>query len=339
MAANDPADRVYEGLRRLAATGDPRRARDELLRIMSVEPGLLPAVLDRASRAGEGRVRQVAASAARVDAAARSLLQGWLARWHAVEPDEFTKRALGSVLADDRAAPPPPVKAAAELPRDFADTYRYVTERVCHQVRNALAPADTELIRFERVVRTLSDPAAKAALTDILGSLQAGFDRASRAVEFDRGDGYMTWAAVDLADWLGRAAVGFAGRYGQASLVLRSKTPARPRVWAAPFLLDVVFGNLWANAVQKVGAGCEFVVEITTEDRTIDVLVRDSGPGFDDAARAAAFDSRYSTHPGNRGRGLLEIAEAVDRLHGRVAVVAVAGDGHRVSIRLPAGGP
>lgn len=336
MAESDPADALYDGLRRLAATGDPRRARDEFLRIVSAEADHLPALLSLASRAGEGRVRQVAASAARVDPAARAFLTEWLTRWHGVEPDEFTRRALGSVLADGRAAPPP--KPAAELPRDFAATYRYVTERVCHQVRNALAPADTELIRFERVVRSLADPAAKAALTDILGGLQAGFDRAARAVEFDRGDGYMTWGAVDLADWLGRAAVRFAGRYGGASLVLRPPPPPRPRVWAAPFLLDVVFGNLWSNAVQKVGVGCEFGVELTPAGRTVGVLVTDSGPGFDDAARAAAFETRYSTQAGNRGRGLLEIAEAVDRLHGAVAVVAVAGAGHRVSIRLPVEG-
>ncbi len=334
MAAVDPTDALYDGLRRLAAAGDPRRARDEFLRVMSAQADLLPALLDRASRPGEGRVRQVAASTARVDPAARTRLHEWLVRWHAVEPDEFTKRAIGLVLAPDRVADPP-ARASAELPREFADTYRYVTERVCHQVRNALGPADTELLRLERVVRTLSDPAAKAALTEILGSLQAGFDRASRAVEFDRADGYMTWAGVDLVDWLSRAAAGFGGRYGHANLVLRAASPTRFRVWAAPFLLDVVFGNLWSNAVQKVGTGCEFVVEFSRSERSVQVLVRDSGPGFDDAARAAAFEARYSTNPGNRGRGLLEIAEAVERLHGRAAIVAVIGTGHRVSIRLP----
>jgi signal transduction histidine kinase len=191
------------------------------------------------------------------------------------------------------------------------------------------------MIRLARVIRTLTDPAAKSALTDILGSLQAGFDRASRAVEFDRGDGYMTWGVIDLADWLSRAVVVFGGRYGQANFILRPAPGSRLRVWAAPFLLDVVFGNLWSNAVQKVGIGCEFVVELSRTDRSVCVLVRDSGPGFDDAARSAAFDTRYSTKPGNSGRGLLEIAEAVDRLYGRVGIVLVAGAGYRLSFHLP----
>lgn len=334
MAVSDPIAVLYEGLRRLAATGDPRRAREELLRIITAEAEHLPGLLERASRAGEGRVRQVAASAARVEPTARTVLQEWLVRWYEVEPDEFTKRAIGSVLVADRAVEPPS-KAVSELPRDFADTYRYVTERVCHQVRNALGPADTDLIRLARVIRTLADPAAKSVLTDILGSLQAGFDRASRAVEFDRGDGYMTWVAIDLADWLSRAAVVFGGRYGQVNFVLRPAPGARVSVWAAPFLLDVVFGNLWSNAVQKVGIGCELVFELSRADRSVFVLVRDSGPGFDDAARAAAFDTRYSTKPGNSGRGLLEIAEAVDRLHGRVGIVPVAGAGYRLSFHLP----
>jgi signal transduction histidine kinase len=250
-----------------------------------------------------------------------------------VEPDEFTRRAIAAALTPD--TPPVPPRPIAELPRDFAETYRYVTERLCHQVRNALAPADTELLRLERVLRTLTDPDARSTITEILGGLQAGFDRAARAVEFDRGDGPMTWDSIDLGEWLRRAAVGFAGRYGHLRLSTGPSPNTPVRVWAAPFLLEIVFGNLWSNAVHAVGAGSDFGVELTHVDGMIEALIRDSGPGFDETARAAAFDARYSTRPGNTGRGLLEVAEAVDRLHGRVGLVAADGGGYRVVVRLP----
>src|SRR5688572_162837 len=144
MAASETVDRAYEQFRRVAV-GDPRRARDLLLQMVSEPGGNLAQMMERASRASEGRVRQLVATTVRVDAAAKAALRPWLDRGLSVEADESALRAIRDAWAAE--GPPPATAVTTELPKDFADTYRYVTERICHQVRNALALPDSELLR------------------------------------------------------------------------------------------------------------------------------------------------------------------------------------------------
>jgi hypothetical protein len=66
MAVNETAEAAYDRLRRLA-TGDPKRAREEILKLIAERPDLISDLLVRASRPGEGRVRQLAATTARVN--------------------------------------------------------------------------------------------------------------------------------------------------------------------------------------------------------------------------------------------------------------------------------
>jgi two-component system sensor histidine kinase FlrB len=124
-------------------------------------------------------------------------------------------------------------------------------------------------------------------------------------------------------------------RFGAARLTVRGGVEAWARVWAAPFLLETVFANLWMNAVQAAGTGCELVIEITATGRSLEILVIDSGPGFDEAARSAVFQSQYSTKGSGGGRGLLEISEAVGRLQGKVRLVPAGPDSYRIEIVLP----
>jgi signal transduction histidine kinase len=338
MAANDPAEIAYDQLRRLAA-GDPRRAREEFVRLATDQSRLLAGILELASGVSEGRVRHVVATVARGDAKVRSQVLGWLNHWGVSEADEFTRRAINLALTPvattttSTTTPPPPT--LAELPAGFTDTYRYVSERLCHRIRNALAPADTELIRLERLIRSLPDPASRAAMTDVLGGLLTGFDRAARVVEFDRRDGYLAWSPIDVVDWVKRAATEFAGRYGAAKLVIRDSGTTPCAVRATPFLLDVLFGNLWSNAIQAVGAGCEFILDVRRTDRVVEILVLDSGPGFTETTASAIFSGHFSTRPGNTGRGMLEVAEAVERLHGNVCLTPVSGSNFRLLVRLP----
>ena len=330
MAGND-VDREYEQLRRLAV-GDARRAREELSRLIAQQPAVLPTLMERASRAGEGRVRQVVATAVRLNPVARQVLLSWVEGWMPVEADEFALRAIKDALAAVE-LPPAPTPARAELPRDFAATYRYVAERLCHQVRNSLARPDTELLRLRAFVGRLQG-ADRDVLTEILAGLQTGFERVAKAVEYDLGDSYHAWASIHLGEWLRREAGGLGQRFGAAKLTVATRLPHDPRVWAAPFLLHTIFANLWSNAVQAVGVGCELAVTFSTTGKNLEVLVADNGPGFDDTAAASIFQTQYSSKGGRGGRGLLEIAEAVGRLQGRVSL-AMVDSARRVQILLP----
>ena len=70
-------------------------------------------------------------------------------------------------------------------------------------------------------------------------------------------------------------------------------------------------------------------------DGMLHVLVRDNGPGFSTQMVENAFQVAYSSKAESRGRGLLEIADAVRRLQGEVRLLPVAVNQHRVQLRLP----
>ena len=155
--------------------------------------------------------------------------------------------------------------------------------------------------------------------------------------------------AYALGEWLEGAAPGFANRLGHATFSLVASPQARRvRVRATAFLLDTAFGNLWTNSVQAADQlnlpSCHITAELNvrkdnTEKGWVDALLRDSGPGFSSQMVASAFRLPFSTKAETRGRGLLEVADAIRRLQGEVKLVPVAANEHRVLIRLPVEAP
>jgi sensor histidine kinase regulating citrate/malate metabolism len=110
-------------------------------------------------------------------------------------------------------------------------------------------------------------------------------------------------------------------------------------VRANAFLLETAFGNLWANAVQAAEQAnlpdCLITAEVRRAARRIEILLRDNGPGFAEQHLETAFRMPFSTKSDTRGRGLLEIAEAVRRLQGNVQLVPVPTGEYRILVSLP----
>jgi sensor histidine kinase regulating citrate/malate metabolism len=110
--------------------------------------------------------------------------------------------------------------------------------------------------------------------------------------------------------------------------------PAGTRIKATDFLLGVVFWNLWINSQQAVGKGCKIVAHVTTSMQHLELLLVDNGEGFPPDIGVAGFPDA-KPRPGHRGRGLLEIQEAVERLHGVVGLVRHSDGTYRVRLRFP----
>ena len=171
-------------------------------------------------------------------------------------------------------------------------------------------------------------------LAEVTSKLRSAFHRLWHTLEFDTGDGYLDWQPVALGEWFDAAKSGFASRFGQAKLTVIGSSQARSvSVRANQFLLETAFGNLWANAVQATAhlpqTECHITAEFNVTERgekgekSLSVLLRDNGPGFTAAFVETAFRLPYSTKAETRGRGLLEIADAVRRLQGKVKLVPV----------------
>ena len=323
-------------LRWLVAS-DPKQSRSMFISILYGHADTLTDVLKSASKPGDGRLRQMIATVFRTDPKA-TILEPWLRQWLDVEADEFTKGAIKSALSS-RVTENTQLPAPRNQTLQSVEAYRYVADRLCHRIRNALALPNAQIKRLEHLIVEVTDPALKHELTEILAACRAGFLRVSRNVEFDTGDDYLAWQSIALIPWLEATANEFARRFGHANVTVACDPSVRlSKVRATRFLLETAFGNLWANAIQAVEAPCniEFQCALDAKRKVVELLVVDNGPGFSETQLETAFQQIFSTKSESRGRGLLEVGDAVYRLQGAVELTRCTAGDYRIRIRLPA---
>lgn len=321
---------------RLLAASDPKQARIAFLAVLNGNCPELSSVLESISGPSDGRLRQMVATVYRTNNDA-TVLKEWLQKWQTLESDEFTQNAISTALAtrepEDATALP-----TTSQPASMVASYRYVADRLCHRVRNTMARPSSQLMRLERIVKRIEDPAIKDELAQVLATLEQGFSRIARNVEFDTDDGYLAWDSYNIIEWLEKSASRFEAQFGKGSLrVACAPEVRRTTVRATPFLLDTVFGNLWSNAIQAVDADCviNFHCASDAESARLEIMSIDNGEGFDDRHIDAVFQQAFSTKSPRRGRGLLEIADAINRLQGDVHLSPDADGKSRIKICLP----
>lgn len=335
MAPEQNPESTVTSLRWLVAS-DPKQARAAFYTLLQGDAALLNDVLKAASRPGDGRLRQMIATVFRTDATATAL-ESWLRQWIEVEPDEFTKSSIASALsARDPDVPvrPSPRNQAANT----VEAYRYVADRLCHRVRNAMSLPSAQIVRLAHIAREVGDPVLQTELMEVLAGLQSGLRRISRNVEFDTGDDYLTWQSIPLVPWLESSANEFASRFGHAKFVVTcDQAVRRTTVRATRFFLETAFGNLWSNAVQAVEPPCQIDVQCALDSQKgqVEMLIVDNGPGFPETHLETAFQQVFSTKSDSRGRGLLEIADAIVRLQGTVQLSRSANGEYRIRISIP----
>ncbi len=115
------------------------------------------------------------------------------------------------------------------------------------------------------------------------------------------------------------------------------QTVRRIRIRATQFFLETAFGNLWSNAVQAVESPCQIEVQcaLDSERNQIEMMIVDNGPGFPETHLETAFQQVFSTKSDSRGRGLLEIADAITRLQGTAQLTKVGNGSYRIRINIP----
>lgn len=323
----------HKEFRRLAAE-DPRRARLWLNGVLDRGGACLDELLRRVSEPGEGRLRQVIANTVRTRVGREAVLPH-IAAWAAVETDEFARRAELAVL---ESATPTEVRGGARPPLvepKLAVAYRYATDRLKHQLRNGLLDPMASVMRLRGEIAAIGDDVLRTALEARIGALSDALARFGRAIEFDPSDEHFLVRTVVLCDWL-RA---FNDEYARRFRPVRLQIPEpadRARIQANNHLLSTIFWNLWVNAQQAVTGDCEVSVRFARLGRRVRVTILDNGPGFASDIVDVVLDDGRRRSVEHRGRGLLEVQDAVDRLHGQTTLDLVEGS-HRISLSLPLG--
>lgn len=120
---------------------------------------------------------------------------------------------------------------------------------------------------------------------------------------------------------------------------------ATPRVHASGNQISRVMLNLLINARQAMSGGGTILIKLgrcSDDSEMVELVVRDSGSGIDQAALPRIFDAFYSTKDGpdesgkgGTGLGLASCKEIIDAHSGRIRVESTVGRGTAFIIRLP----
>jgi signal transduction histidine kinase len=326
------AESLYETLRRLAVE-DPREAKRVFLALFEENSEELSEFLARLRKPNEGRLRQVVANAVRAHPEkGRIVLR--LVEWRELETDEFTRRAIDGALldVDSAAARSGRFEPYSVSPGDLADTYRYVSDRLRHRLRNAMLAAQTQANRLKKLMSANLGPDVETVVAK-LNDAMVSMGRELEATDVD--PEYFRHRSIALADWLRRLNTRYATQYTPVKLRLVNTERSTFRISANDYLLESLFWNIWLNAHQAVGPDCEISIEFRAAGNRLELLISDNGSGFPEELKDVFFQQIYSTKTVGRGRGLLEIRDAVERLAGRIELFEARSSEYRIRIYVP----
>jgi signal transduction histidine kinase len=254
--------------------------------------------------------------------------------WREVETDEFTRRAIEGALADvdSIAVRTGTLQEQTAVRSELADTYRYVADRLRHRLRNTMLSAQAQANRLNKLMPAELGPEVQAIVAK-LNDAMVSLGRELEATDVD--PEYFWDRSIALADWLQQMNLRYAVKYAPINLRLVNAETPPARINANDYLLETIFWNIWVNAHQATGATCEIAIEFRVTGRELELLVSDNGEGFSQELKDIGFQQIYSTKNLGRGRGLLEIQDAVERLAGRVELYEAEPTEYRIRIHLP----
>ncbi|MEO1686199.1 MAG: HAMP domain-containing sensor histidine kinase, partial [Cyanobacteria bacterium J06631_12] len=119
-----------------------------------------------------------------------------------------------------------------------------------------------------------------------------------------------------------------------------------PPVKCAPAQLNQVFTNIIANALDALFETKTEPKQITiatcvSKSDTVQVSIKDNGPGMPPAVKAKIFDPFFTTKPVGKGTGLgLGICfKIIEQHQGTIEVISEVGQGTEFLITLPTDTP
>lgn len=242
-----------------------------------------------------------------------------------------TLAATATALRDERARLVRSERMAA---------WRDAGRKLAHELKNALTPVTLSLQTARRAIEKDSgadSPHRRVALESLTAALEEMDDLRHLVNEFSRFARLPEprLAPYDPVDALRNAARIYAESDAGAPKVIFEVDAKLPAVEADEELMNRVWTNLIANAAHAAGAAGRVKVRIAAaNDRGIEVVIEDSGPGLDPSRLAGAREGG-STKPGGWGVGMV-LAERIVIEHGGGIEFGNAEEGGaRVRVTIP----
>jgi len=95
------------------------------------------------------------------------------------------------------------------------------------------------------------------------------------------------------------------------------------------------FVNIIRNSIQAMNEKGDIYIETTSSNESINIIIRDTGPGIPDEVKSRLFEPNFSTKTDGMGLGLSIVKKCVDDLNGIIGIESKAGEGTTVRITIP----
>jgi signal transduction histidine kinase len=228
-------------------------------------------------------------------------------------------------------------KTAAELERLF-DARRELVAWASHDLRTPIASIHAML---EALEDGLAEPERYLpALQDQVRALSALVDDLFELARIDAGALTLELREAELASLVEETVRGLEAEAASRRVHLRAAVDSRARARCEPEKVQRVLYNLLTNALRHTPSDGSVAVRVEPGRDEVQVVVEDTGEGFDPEARDRMFEHfwRGDRARSSSGAGLgLAIARGLVEAHGgRIWAENGAAGGGRVSFTLPA---
>jgi len=210
--------------------------------------------------------------------------------------------------------------------------------QVAHEVKNPLTPIQLSAEHLQRAYRASGitseafDSVVAVCTRTILESVIKLRDIASEFAAFVRAPVERS-QRVDMI-WITRGVIQPYRDVLPEGLRLTEKLDEASFVLGEPKLIERAVRNLIENSVQAVGASGEIRVSCLKVAGFAELVIEDTGPGFDEEARARLFEPFFSTKTQGSGLGLALVKKVAEDLGGSASLER-DGAVTRAVFRLP----
>jgi signal transduction histidine kinase len=278
------------------------------------------------------------------------LVAAWLARWILRPVTELDGTAQRMAAGDVEARVPADV-GPREL-RQLAGSFNRMAEHVggalvrqrafvaqaSHQLRNPLGALRIRVDNLARFVREPGRDEHRLLLeeTERLAQILDGLLALARA----EGEQHR-WESVDAAVVADERVVAWAPLAAERGIALTRLGVDNAPVRVVATAVDQSLDALIDNALKFAGRGASVAVEVAVADGSVDVSVRDDGPGLSEEDRARAVDRLWRAptvqNIAGAGLGLAIVAVLVEASGGRLVLSGVEPHGLRATLTLARG--
>jgi signal transduction histidine kinase len=206
---------------------------------------------------------------------------------------------------------------------------------IAHQIKNPLAIINNAAFSLERSVRENKSTAAQQ-----IGIIQEEVARADRVLTQIMGYAQLSEGRVEklnVVEELDRAiAQVFPPVMPTKIRIHREYSDPFPPLLMQRNHLSEIFVNLLQNAREALGEkGNIFITATHRRDHSIDISIRDNGPGIPPNKFERIFEAYYTTKDKGTGLGLSIVKHNIELYGGKIQVDSEVGIGTRFALTFP----